>query len=62
MRQVWSMGMVVPVPVQQATGCNEPAMSIDQVKKAFLDLSLARIATQQHKLSMEMTTIRRMRP
>lgn len=36
-------------------------MSIDQARMDFLALSLAQIADQQHKLSFEMATIRRMR-
>jgi hypothetical protein len=39
----------------------EPVMSIDQARMAFLALSLAQIATQHHKLSLEMATIRGMR-
>jgi hypothetical protein len=36
-------------------------MSIDQARMAFLALSLAQIATQQQKLSLEISTIRKMR-
>jgi hypothetical protein len=34
---------------------------IDQARQAFLTFSLAKIATQHHKLSLEMATIRGMR-
>jgi hypothetical protein len=36
-------------------------MSIDQARRAFLTLSLARLVTQQRKLSLEMVAIRRLR-
>jgi hypothetical protein len=36
-------------------------VSIDQARQAFLALSLTHLATRQHKLSLEMATVRRMR-
>ena len=43
------------------TSVMSSVMSIDQARKAVLALSLAQIATQQHKFSLEMATIRGMR-
>jgi hypothetical protein len=37
------------------------AALIDQARQTFLTFSLAQIATQRHKLSLEMATIRGMR-
>ncbi len=38
-----------------------PAVSIDQARRSLLSLSLVQIATQQHKISLEMATIQEMR-
>lgn len=43
------------------TSVMNSVMSVDQARMAFLALSLAKIATQQHKLSLEIETICRMR-